>query len=445
MLYRIFKVLFTLTIRAYFRSIYVKGKENIPSNGPVIFASNHNSAFMDPILIGVQVKRILYFLTRGDVFKKGIANRFFRSVNMIPVYLPDLSPGETYKNEDTFRACFEHLEKGKTIIIFPEGTSRTERRLRPIKTGLARIALGAESRNDFSLNIKIIPIGLNYSNPHHFRSDVFVNFGEPVSLSDFKEDYHREEWPTVEKLTERIKTELEKLVVVIEDERLDKLIRQIEILYRSKLREESSLTEKAPQDFYLSKDIVRAVELYARENPDTLHEFERKIDNYLQNLKRLKIRDTQVRASNVSIHFLQNLFYFSLGLPLFLYGLIGNVIPFRVAEFISKKVTVRYDFIGSLKIAAGMFIFLFLYIIEAFIVGSFAGFYWSLAFLFSLYPSGLFTISYLKRYYLVRGTMMYMRLFMKKSDLIARLKLDRKELVDILEEGKARYLKREDR
>lgn len=439
MLYRLFKFLFNLTVKGYFRSIYIKGQEHIPKSGPVIFVANHTSAFMDPIVLGVYVPRELYFLARGDVFKNKAAAKFFSWINMLPIYRKEDMPEEVHKNEQIFEKCFEHLANNKTILIFPEGISLTERRLRPIKTGAARIALGAEANYNFNLNVQVVPIGINYSNPHHFRSDVFVKIGRPIASKQYKDSFQKDDRKAVNQLTANIKESLEKLVVIIEDERLDKIIKQIEILYRSKLREESVPADKAPQDFYLSKDIVRAVEFHMERNPKSILDFEVKISRYLNTLKRLHIRDTQVRASRISLNALWSTFYFVLGFPLFAYGFITNYMPFKTSEFVVNHVQIREDFVGSIKMAGGMFIFLFLYLFEAILIGTFTNVWAALIFLVTLYPTGLFTISYIKNYYQTRGTLKYISMFLRRSDIIAKLKTVRQELVNELEEGRAEY------
>lgn len=441
MLYKLFLWLFRLTANAYFRSIYIKGKENIPKDKPVIFAANHPSSFMDPILLGVNLNRSLYFLARGDIFKNKMVRKLFDKLHMIPVYKPDLSPDQVHKNEMIFEKCYDYLERNKAVMIFPEGISKTERRLRPIKTGIARIALGAEEKNNFNLDLKIVPIGLNYSNPHYFKSDVFVNIGGPISVSEYQKDFLKDPKEGVLKLTDRVKSELEKRIVIIEDEQLEKLIRQIEILYRSKLREQNKQQEKATQDFYLSQDIVEAVQYYAKNHPEILQDFEQKISVYLKRLKRLKIRDTQIRSSETSLPVLLRLLYFTFGFPLFLLGLITNIIPFKIVELIPSKVIIREDFVGAVKMATGMLIFLITYLIEASLVGYFTNFLWAILFILSLYPAGLFTVDYFKKYYQVRGTIKYLRIFMKKGDLIANLKSTRQELVDELEMRKEDFIK----
>ena len=440
MLYRIFIWLFSLTIKGYFRSIYIKGMEHIPDSCPKIFVANHNSAFMDPILLAVHIKQQLYFLARGESFQSKIISKLFRFLHMIPIYKPEISPDEVHKNKMIFQKCFDHLKDGKSILIFPEGISKTERNLRKIKTGVARIALGAEHQNSFDLNTKIVPIGINYSNPHYFRSDVFIYFGKPITVKDYEKEYQLDDIQAVTGITNDIKKSLEDLVVIVKDKKLDKLIRQIEILYRSNLRVRNKSEHKAAQDFYLSQEIVKAVEYYYKVRPQKMFLFENKIDKYLRTLKQLKIRDTQIRSSKIKLQLISNTLYFIFGFPFFLYGYLVNIIPFTAADYLSKKVTVRKDFIGSMKIAFGMFVFFVFYILEIIIFSSFAHWYWWIVFALSLYPLGLFTVNYIKNYYLFRGNFRYIYLFIRKSYLITELQITRKEIIKELEEGRQLYL-----
>jgi hypothetical protein len=132
--------------------------------------------------------------------------------------------------------------------------------------------------------------------------------------------------------------------------------------------------------------------------------------------------------------------YFTIGFPVFLYGFIANVIPFKLAEFISGKILIREDFVGSIKIAVGMLVFILIYGIEATLFGTFTHVLWGVLFCLSLYPAGLFTMDYFKTYYKVRGTIKYMRLFMQKSNLVTNLKITRQELVNELENRKTEFL-----
>lgn len=440
MLYKTLKGLLTLTTKGYFRSIIIKGKENIPSSGPMIFASNHNSAFMDPILLATEIEQSLYFLAKGEVFSSKLASTFFSMINMIPIYRPDFAPEEAFKNKFAFQKCFDHLKKGKTIVIYPEGISKTERRLRPIKTGTARIALGAEDESDFNLGLKIIPVGINYSNPHFFRSKVLINFGTPIDIDAYKEKYRSNHTETVVELTNVLKESIEKCLVIIKDQKSEILIKKIEVLYHSIPHDSAKAEDRALRDFYNSKNIVNALEYYAALRPDAMHDFEVKIDAYLHLLKKHKIKDAQVRRNQISLGLTWKIFYFILGFPLFIYGYLGNIIPYKVSEILNKKILVREDFIGSLKLLVGMLVFLIFHMIQSLIVGYATRYYWGLLVLFSLYPAGIFALKYIQTFDSFKGDINYIKIFVRKSDLITSLKLRRKDLADQLEEGRLLYL-----
>lgn len=77
---------------------------------------------------------------------------------------------------------YRHLNKHECITIFPEGGSHDRSEMLPLKAGFAVMALGAAAANP-GLDIKIVPVGLNYFHPDRFRSRAVVSFGQPLSIS----------------------------------------------------------------------------------------------------------------------------------------------------------------------------------------------------------------------------------------------------------------------
>jgi len=228
-------------------------------------------------------------------------------------------------------------------------------------------------------------------------------------------------------------------MVNIEDKDQEKIIQQIEILYRSRHRETKTEDHKAPIDFYLSQDIVTAVSYFSKNKPEELKKMEEKMTSYLTNLKRLGIRDTQIRNENLILKKPKTIFYFIFGFPFFLHGYIFNFIPFKSAELLAKKIHVRADFVGSMKLGLGMFIFLICYLIMTITLGVYTNFGWSILFLLTLYPVGLFTINYIKEYFQVRGSLKFLFLKNRKKQLIQDLKETRKNIVNELEAGKTEF------
>jgi 1-acyl-sn-glycerol-3-phosphate acyltransferase len=122
----------------------VNGLENVPPNGPVIMAINHNS-FLDSIFVPLIVKRPMTYLTKDEYFTtpgfKGFWMRmFFRGVGQVPI---DRSGGNA--SEAALHTGVRVLAAGNVLGIYPEGTRSPDGKLYRGHTGVARMALAAEA------------------------------------------------------------------------------------------------------------------------------------------------------------------------------------------------------------------------------------------------------------------------------------------------------------
>ncbi|MEZ4901832.1 MAG: lysophospholipid acyltransferase family protein [Spirosomataceae bacterium] len=268
-IYLILKNIVKLALRLFFRRMEVAGLEKLQAiDPPLIVAVNHPNTFMDPLIIAALLPQRVAFIANGSIFNR-FTRPIFKHLHVIPVYRKKdtvdvtLSPAEL--NKMTFQRCYDYLEANGTILIFPEGTSEIERRLREIKTGAARIALGAEYENNFTLGVTILPMGLNYSDPTHFRSEVFVNIGEPIALKDFKKIDAPPTFEAVEHLTDTLQQRLAETVIITEDEQEDTLVMQVEKLYKNQLFADWELNKKSKKDeFELIKRLVEAVRYFEK-------------------------------------------------------------------------------------------------------------------------------------------------------------------------------------
>ncbi|CEP09741.1 hypothetical protein [Parasitella parasitica] len=76
---------------------------------------------------------------------------------------------------------YNHLNRNECVTIFPEGGSHDRSEMLPLKAGFAIMALSASAANP-GLDIKIVPVGLNYFHPDRFRSRAVVSFGQPMTI-----------------------------------------------------------------------------------------------------------------------------------------------------------------------------------------------------------------------------------------------------------------------
>jgi 1-acyl-sn-glycerol-3-phosphate acyltransferase len=151
--------LFKLVLKTFFREVAVKGAENLPDSGPVIFTPNHPNALVDPLLLFFfpPVYNIR-FVAKAPLFKIPLLGWIMRKMHAIPVVRKFEADGKVdYKA--FFSACVDSLGAGSSIAIFPEGASLPQPHMATMRTGAARLFFMAREKN---IDVRIVPVGLNY-------------------------------------------------------------------------------------------------------------------------------------------------------------------------------------------------------------------------------------------------------------------------------------------
>jgi glycerol-3-phosphate dehydrogenase (NAD(P)+) len=116
----------------YFRLSRV-GREHVPAEGPVIFASNHRS-FLDPFVIGLLARRPIYYVAKKELFRYRLVGWFLNALGAFPV---DRGAGD----RDMIETARAILARGDPLVMFPEGTRIRPGSLGQPKRGVGRLAL----------------------------------------------------------------------------------------------------------------------------------------------------------------------------------------------------------------------------------------------------------------------------------------------------------------
>ena len=184
MLRRVLRSLLTLALRIFFRRVEIRGREDVPADGPVIFVVNHPNGLVDPVFLLAFAPRPVAFLAKEPLFRMPVVGFFVRALDSIPVHRRQDPGADLARNAETFAAARALLGRGGAIAIFPEGASHADPKLRPARTGAARIALAAAARvgEAPTARIRIVPAGLYYTSRARFRSGVLVTFGPPIEV-----------------------------------------------------------------------------------------------------------------------------------------------------------------------------------------------------------------------------------------------------------------------
>src|SRR2546426_10163976 len=253
---RIIVALLQFALRVYFRRVEVAGLENVPRKSPVIFVLNHPNALVDPAFLLCLAPRRVSFLAKAPLFRTPVLSFFVRALDSLPVYRRQDEGEDVSRNRETFAAARKLLAKGGTIGICPEGVSHDEPGLRPIKTGAARIALGAVSTDEVA-DLKIVPAGLYYTSKTTFRGSALLYFGRPIGVRPVKLELN-ENPPTmaVRELSNRIEPALREVILDTEHQEALKTITRAEKIFSSQAGEDEE--ESLAAELQLQQRFIRA-------------------------------------------------------------------------------------------------------------------------------------------------------------------------------------------
>jgi glycerol-3-phosphate O-acyltransferase/dihydroxyacetone phosphate acyltransferase len=302
-----------LAIRLFCCRIEIVGLEHVPSDAPVIFAANHPNGLVDPLFILCFAPRPVSFLAKAPLFRYPIIGYLVRVLDSIPVYRKqDNTKGS---NRETFGRAREVLRSGASIAIFPEGTTHSDPRLRELKTGAARIALGAGGSN------VIVPAGIYYTAKQTFRSEALVWLGEPIivnAVGGSEDDEPPAE--AVVDLTARIEKQLASVTLQADSHAALELIARAERIFSSDA--DQPLAEK----FELRKRFIDGYHDLREHDPERLERLASAVRQFASELGVLRL-DPEELTARIDVVALLPLLVL---LPLALIGAIIHFIPYRV-------------------------------------------------------------------------------------------------------------------
>lgn len=199
----------------YSKKIIVKGTENIPKKGAVLFAVNHPNGLVDPLYVTTTHNRRNHYLVRAATFKNPIVKKILESLYLMPIYRIRDGIKQLANNQQIFDKCHRIFEKGETLMIFPEGSHDKKRTIRPLSKGFTRIVFGALEKHE-DIDITVIPIGLTYQHPSDYPAKIIINYGKPIKTRAIYD--HNIPAKAINILKASVTKQLQKLAVHIPDD-----------------------------------------------------------------------------------------------------------------------------------------------------------------------------------------------------------------------------------
>jgi 1-acyl-sn-glycerol-3-phosphate acyltransferase len=394
----------------------------------VIFVLNHPNGLIDPALVFVALPRRISFLAKSTLFRMPVISFLLRTVEALPLYRRIDAGEDVSKNQKTFELCRELLQRGGSIALFPEGVSHNSPKLLPMKTGAARIALGAAAAGESPIDVKIVPVGLYYTNKTTFRSEALLHFGEPFSVPNIAMDEDGQPpKPAVKELTARIETELRDVTLNAESEAELHVARIAEEIFASAAKNKN-LGEKL--DF---------LKQYVAETDDAglakrLREYDDKLSDVGLEPEHLSL--AQLTRGFVAYRAFVQTWVLILLSPFALFGAILHAPAYQLGKLVAYLYS-RHgadDVASTVKVLAGMVFIPLTWIITAIVLYFLSGWQLAVASIPFSFLCGYIALYSLEEFAEMSGWARAIWIFFTRREMFLRLFVERRELQEELVE-----------
>jgi len=324
--------------------------ERVPARGPVLIVANHPNSLLDPGMVFAVARRPVSFLAKAPLFGTPLIGLLVKGAGAVPVYRQQDYPGETARNEDTFRAVWDALAAGRAVGIFPEGTSHSSPSLVPLKTGAARIALGAAEKTGAAF--PIVPVGLSFHEKETFRSDAVAVIGDPVAWDDLAAAGPGN-WEVVRELTRRIDEALHEVTVNLERWDDAPLVETAEAVFAAELPVEEGGEARVTR----RSDAAEALARLRAGDRAEWNAVARDVAAHARMLRILGMTPAELKGRNrtpVAIRWtLRQLLFFGLGAPAAAAGILVYFVPYHLTGILEQRKVKDEDVRATFKLLFG--------------------------------------------------------------------------------------------
>ncbi len=378
MIWHITRYLVTLALPSFYKKIEGKNVKQLQVKGPVIIAMNHPNAFMDPVCITwVSYPTRVNYMARGDAFKPGIAAFLLGQLGIVPIFrMRDGGREGLQKNDESYRVVNSLLKKNAKIIIFAEGLCVQERRLRPLKKGVARMVFGAY---DFLKNedLIVVPVGVNYSAPSKLRSKLFYNVGNPIPVRDLEASYKENPARAQNQFLQLLDSKMRELVTHIKNKENDKVVPLLEEMVMKDWLKRKNLKNSLENEFEVTSQLTELINSLDEQEPEKMANLRQKTLDYHAVVRKNKVRDwiidplnaSKIKSGNLIIRYI----LIVLGFPVYALGWLAAYLPYKLSEKATKKIVKgNKEFYASIALGLGTFIFIFTFLAWFFLIYAFS-------------------------------------------------------------------------
>lgn len=422
--------LLAFVLRVFFRRVEVTGRGRIPADGPVLFCANHPNALVDPLMLLVTAPRPVSFLAKAPLFSMPVIGWFARALDAIPVYRAQDFPAGRPDNAGMFAAARQVLDAGGAIGIFPEGTSHSDPDLKPLKTGAARLALGAGT----SRPVQVVPVAINYTAKSTFRSSALVCYGEPIAVDPIAAGATGEPpADRVAEVTAMIAAGMREHLVVAQARETLGIANQLERLFLS-VGDEGPRRPGLAESADVRRRLLAAYPEVARRLPLEAARLRARLDRHDARLEGAGLDPVLLTPQAFSLtsvlgYSLRAAGYFALAGPLALPGILIHYPAYRLIGFLARRVAGEsQDVVATAKALGALLLFPLTWGFIGWAVGTWLGWPAGVAATFLAPVTGWVGLRFSERFDHVLGATRALLLYHLGRERFLRLQVERRRL-----------------
>jgi 1-acyl-sn-glycerol-3-phosphate acyltransferase len=321
-----------------------------PQTGPVLFVANHPNSLVDPVLVTAAADRPLQFLAKAPLFEERLVGPLVRATGSIPVYRRQDDPDLVDRNSSVFEAVHAALADGAAVGIFPEGLSHSEPSIARLRTGAARIALGAAERADTI--VSIVPVGIVLRQKDRFRSKALVLVGPPVEWDDLH-GRPEEDAGAVRELTDRIEQALRDVTINLERTEDGPVVECAESVFAAEFDLERASKDKIRR----MRQATETLRRIRHENPAAAAELFADLQEFADSLAVLGLSPRSLEAvarPRAAVSWsVQTLIFFLAGAPVAFVGHVLFLVPYQFTDWFSRRPGIPRDIRSARKLLGG--------------------------------------------------------------------------------------------
>lgn len=342
--------------RIHFRQVHFANLDKVRPNTPVIIAANHPTAFLDPVAIGCFTDAPMFFMTRGDIFRKKKVRQVLEQFNMFPVNRVRDGFTEEGRLDEMNEIIVRLLGDRTAVCVFVEGQHHADKRVLSAQKGVARIAFTAFEKL-MQDDLQIVPVGCNYWLSDAPRDVLYLNAGDPIFVRDYKEEYQKAPAAAMLRLCRDIQSRLIDICYHIENQGDDELCEQLLTIHRSDFPPgHFPVTFYGSAGFDAEKNVLNKVNQLPADTKDILTQ---KASAYFDTLQKLGLKDEAL----VNNHWLGfgRWVILTLGFPMFLAGWLMRLPVAALASWVTDTKIKKKEFKSSIFLGVDMFFGAFWY------------------------------------------------------------------------------------